>query len=216
MIADARIEAPPASLARQKKRGFTLTEIAIVLGIIGLILGAIWVAASAVYNNLRVSHANTAILQLTQAVRGLYATSPDTSLMTEAILISAKAYPADLLNSTGTGFNDPWSQGVTTVAPSTEGPPSLGFTISMSYVPADACTNLLTSVAGLNHDSGLFVVMVNGTAVAGIGGTGATTAGAAITAPVTFALATNACGVNNNGAQANAVTTVLFGYNVKS
>ncbi|MGQ3505077.1 type II secretion system protein, partial [Enterococcus faecalis] len=51
----------------QAKRGFTLTEIAIVLGIIGLILGAIWVAAGAVYSNLRVSKATTQLLQITQA-----------------------------------------------------------------------------------------------------------------------------------------------------
>ena len=56
-------------------RGFTLTEIAIVLGIIGLILGAIWVAAAAVYNNMRVATANTELLQITQAMRAMYATS---------------------------------------------------------------------------------------------------------------------------------------------
>jgi len=44
--------------ARKSVAGFTLTELAIVLGIIGLILGAIWVAASKVYQNNR---ANTAV-----------------------------------------------------------------------------------------------------------------------------------------------------------
>ncbi len=31
---------------QRRNRGFTLTEMAIVLGVIGLILGAIWVAAA--------------------------------------------------------------------------------------------------------------------------------------------------------------------------
>src|SRR5271168_1816583 len=59
----------------EEKRGFTLTEIAIVLGIIGLILGAIWVAAAAVYNNLRTSRATTELLTIAQNVRATYATS---------------------------------------------------------------------------------------------------------------------------------------------
>ena len=52
-----------------RKKGFTLTEIAIVLGIIGLILGAIWVAAASVYQNQRIGHANTALLHTAQSVR---------------------------------------------------------------------------------------------------------------------------------------------------
>src|SRR3984957_16106234 len=60
---------------RQRRRGFTLTEIAIVLGIIGLILGAIWVAAAAVYNNMRTSKTTTELLDVAQNLRGMYATA---------------------------------------------------------------------------------------------------------------------------------------------
>src|SRR5580700_11353983 len=67
----------PSHKAGRKKeeRGFTLTEIAIVLGIIGLILGALWVAAAAVYTNLRTSKTTTQLLTITQNLRALYATS---------------------------------------------------------------------------------------------------------------------------------------------
>ena len=57
---------------RRKKRGFTLTEIAIVLGIIGSILGAIWVAAAHVSQNQKAVKAQREILGIAQAVRAIY------------------------------------------------------------------------------------------------------------------------------------------------
>src|SRR5882762_1552401 len=76
MIISMRKRLAVGSASReQEKRGFTLTEIAIVLGIVGLILGAIWVAAAAVYSNLRTSKATTELLNIVQNVRALYATA---------------------------------------------------------------------------------------------------------------------------------------------
>src|ERR1700733_12022724 len=75
MKADTMTGMQEMSPTRQTKRGFTLTEIAIVLGIIGLILGAIWVAAAAVYTNMRTSKTTTELLDIVQNVRAMYATS---------------------------------------------------------------------------------------------------------------------------------------------
>ena len=137
-----------------KKRGFTLTEIAIVLGIVGLILGAIWVAAAAVYNNLRVTHANTAILQTVQGIRALYATTntitPVASDVTAA-LITAGVIPKDL--GTAAPLTDPWPSGVTNVESNAAGD---GFQVAMTQVPQAACINLLVLVNGTNGDPGPF------------------------------------------------------------
>jgi type II secretory pathway pseudopilin PulG len=59
-----------------RRRGFTLTEAAIVLGIVGLILGAVWVAANSVYNNMRLRTANEQLLTIAQNVRNLMSVSP--------------------------------------------------------------------------------------------------------------------------------------------
>jgi prepilin-type N-terminal cleavage/methylation domain-containing protein len=69
-------------LGRAKGQGFTLTEVAIVLGIIGLILGAIWAAASSVYANKKVSEAERNITMTAAQVRSMYATSYQTGVTT--------------------------------------------------------------------------------------------------------------------------------------
>ncbi len=54
------------------RRGFTLTEIAIVLGIIGIILGAIWAAAGMVYENNRTKTATTEALAIVNNWRSIF------------------------------------------------------------------------------------------------------------------------------------------------
>lgn len=52
--------------------GFTLTELAIVLGIVGLILGAVWVAAAEVYHQWRVTTLERQIMQTVSNAKLLY------------------------------------------------------------------------------------------------------------------------------------------------
>ena len=55
-----------------KRRGFTLAELAIVMALIGLFLGLIWIAASAVLGNNKTSLAVQQIGQVTQNIREYY------------------------------------------------------------------------------------------------------------------------------------------------
>ena len=55
-------------VSRACQRGFTLTEIAIVLGIIGLILSGVWTASSAVYENNRQNRFSQELMGIQQAV----------------------------------------------------------------------------------------------------------------------------------------------------
>lgn len=62
---------------RRYTRGFTLTEVAIVLGVIGLLLTSIWSAASTIYENKKITNSETGIVAAAQAVHSVYWTSGD-------------------------------------------------------------------------------------------------------------------------------------------
>lgn len=55
----------------RQKRGFNLVEAAIVLGIVGLVIGGIWVAASNVMHNQRVAQLKADIVQTINRTRSI-------------------------------------------------------------------------------------------------------------------------------------------------
>ena len=83
---------------REPSRGFTLTEVAIVLGIVGIILGGIWAAAAQVYENHKVEAAENQILTIVHNVRSLYAgrSSIEGGDLTAA-LVNAGVFPPDMI-----------------------------------------------------------------------------------------------------------------------
>jgi prepilin-type N-terminal cleavage/methylation domain-containing protein len=97
-----------ATTVHNHKKAFTLTEIAIVLGIIGLILGAIWAAASTVYGNLKANGAQQGILAAAQAVRSLYATSANTGQVAAGIITSPGMFPTSWQSTTAGVIGNPW------------------------------------------------------------------------------------------------------------
>jgi prepilin-type N-terminal cleavage/methylation domain-containing protein len=55
----------------QKRKAFTLTELAIVLGVIGIIIGGVWYGAANVQENARLASAETEISTITQNMTSL-------------------------------------------------------------------------------------------------------------------------------------------------
>ena len=152
-------------------RGFTLTEVAIVLGIVGLILGAVWVAAAAVYDNMRIKRTNEAILSAAQGFRSLYASANATGVATgtnmTANLVAAGVVPQDMVN--GNNGMNPWSAvaGTFTISAIDIAGTQDGFQLNFYNLPQKACVNLLVSNSQNAQGTGLALVGVTAAGTVG-------------------------------------------------
>jgi hypothetical protein len=142
--------------------GFNLIEAAIVLGIVGLIVGGIWAAAGSAYENMRLQNASKSLLSLVQGVRSAFANSPSGVVdVNVGTLANMGVIPSDMLsvvNGTPTIIHQ-WSGTVTTDAPdasTTGGVPA--FTLIYNAVKLDSCNNLATRVANTARGSGLLLI----------------------------------------------------------
>ncbi len=95
------------------KRGFSLVEAAIVLGVISLVIGGIWVATAAVSENQRVTLAAQQVSQIITNLRGLYKGVPiaagvnyDFNSTNNQSMLSS-VFPADMLAG-GNKILNPW------------------------------------------------------------------------------------------------------------
>ncbi len=138
------------------RRGFNLVEAAIVLGVIGLVIGGIWVAAAAVQSNLRKSDASKGLIQIVQNVRNLYyGQTPSASGAITAQLISANAIPGNFIN--GTTAVNPWN-GAITVSIATATFDQID--VAMASLPRDACIELTSRNTNISTGVGLTQISI--------------------------------------------------------
>jgi hypothetical protein len=94
------------------RRGFNLIEAAIVLGVIGLVIGGIWVAAAAVTENQKINRVAEAILYASRQGRALLTLTAIQSISSGGetgaanLAIQAKLFPDDMI--VGGALIDPW------------------------------------------------------------------------------------------------------------
>jgi len=182
-------------------RGFTLTEAAIVLGIVGLILGAIWVAAASVYDNLRVSTTSNQLIQIVQSIRSMHATQNTVDSNITALLVAkAGGVPSDMITKDSSGdisaVRDVWG-GDLSITATTYTVNYDSFTVQFTAVPQGACSNFLMRNTGSGRDTGLV----------GAGNSISTTT----SFPLTLTEAVAAC--SNTGKTGN---TIVFTFRLKT
>lgn len=131
-----------------KKGGFNLIEIAIVMAVVGLIIGGIYVAAATVYKNVRESTTEDDLLQIVESVRNAYQSQGSLGNVSNSgvplpNLIAAGILPSDMVSSiadTTTAVN---AFGGTVTIGSASSADLSGFTISLSNIPQSVCIDIL-------------------------------------------------------------------------
>lgn len=140
----------PLRSFRRDRAAFTLTELAVVLGIVGVILGAIWAASSKVASNNKVAKAASQVQVILGGYKSVYANTrmPTTSgTDITSVGINAGVFPADMIIS-GNAYN-PWGGTVTVRAHKGYN----GVYISYWGLKRDACMNLAATLAQSSSDA---------------------------------------------------------------
>lgn len=165
-------------------RGFTLIEVAIVLTIVGLVIGGIWLAASTVTGNQKKTALAQDVVQIVQNLRNMYNNQSVTTGLTTPVAIQAGAIPANLV--VATGANGTARNVYSSAAGSLDviSPAANQFQISLTGIPQDACIELLSSRLAQSEEAarriGLFSAKGNGGAILQAGFAGGITPAEAI------------------------------------
>jgi prepilin-type N-terminal cleavage/methylation domain-containing protein len=146
------------------RRGFTLTELAITLGVIGAVFGGIWMAASMVYENNRTKRAYEQALLIVTGFKNMYDGKRfdlgDWQDVTQ-VAISNQIIPTDMISpNSWTGVTTPWGGptmfGVRAVS-------SRGSIIELNWghLPNQACVKLASNLVNNGQQLGLILIGFN-------------------------------------------------------
>ena len=125
----------------RRKRGFSLIEAAIVLGVVGVIIGGIWVAASTVIESYKVNQAINAYELFNRNTKRFFpfASFPVTGQASiTSTVIAARLLPDDFI-STG----HPWGETWTAYIRSPDQIGELNLSFGMDNIPQGSCIKIV-------------------------------------------------------------------------
>lgn len=138
----------------QRNKGFTLTEAAIVLGVVGVVLAGVWTGASAVYKKMRIERGIQQATVIVQNMRTLYANrgqfshAIDTNADITAAMVRSGVFPKETFDSSSsTTPKTPWGTNYTIWASTGKGTDTFMLTFNLSGQPQYACAGLLDALA---------------------------------------------------------------------
>ncbi len=192
----------------KKNRAFTLTELAIVLGVIGAVIGAIWYASGNVSEARKENDAVLEVQTVAQNIATLMVgrTFPGGELTSS--MITAQTIPPSYVDSAAPATADnPWSASNFKVFNVTN---NKTFRLSLYNVPRKACLALLTQMTNCQTGQSTCptVVWTNGAATTCAASQNGCT-GAVFTSPgwtnLTTTLANTLCNANSYTGGTNSV-----------
>lgn len=145
----------------KSQRGFNLIEIAIVLAVVGLIIGGIYTAASAVTENNRRRNTQTQLLTIVQNIRTTYASQTAFAVPSNTEIESMRLFPGDLV-LIGGNFVNSYGGNANLYAPS-----AARFTVEFTNVSQGGCVELLTKSFGTQGNVNQIGLVAAGRSAAG-------------------------------------------------
>ena len=140
-------------------RAFSLIEAAIVLGIIGLVIGGIWIAANAIGTRRKQAEFIEGLLYMTSTISQIWpknialptpGNSPGLGVY-NALAISAKAVPENWISS-DTVIRDPWGSAVNIDFGTSWGAAYNVWIIEFSSITQTDCYALVKQLNSLSRD----------------------------------------------------------------
>ena len=137
------------------RKGFSLVEAAIVLGVVGLVVGGIWVSAAKFYEDYKVNKTVNDITLIVKKIQGLISIADDFALgnlyvLTNTVL-QAGAFPKDWID--GSTVKNPFGGNV--MIQNFSNPSNPRFDFRLYNVPTSACIQLISKVSALNSRDGV-------------------------------------------------------------
>lgn len=130
------------------RHGFNLVEAAIVLGVVGLVIGGIWIAAAQVRENMVVNKLAEGVLITSNNIQRLVNTYTANTLGLADIttpMIAAGVFPQDWITDTGALLTQVNGSVIINSVPDSS--PPARFHISLTNVPKSTCMKLIAAVS---------------------------------------------------------------------
>lgn len=146
----------------KQQRGFSLIEMAIVLGVVGLVMGGVWVVVVHVQEAARLKQMAEQLIVINKNVRSYYQTQACIANgdQTGALLgLGQTIFPREMVS--GGAVNHAWNGAVQVSG--TNGGCDYLFTVTLTGVPPTTCVPLVPQLAAAGEASrGLVSVSING------------------------------------------------------
>ena len=144
---------------KKSKKGFSLLELLLVLGIIAALVVAAFIVYPKVQASQRAQAESNNIATIQAGVKALYTSTSSFTGLTNSVAAKANIFPDNMLINSGT-FARPINvfKGNVTLAEDKTGPSGAdgsSFTITYENVPASECTKIITAAAGNFYTAGV-------------------------------------------------------------